>query len=312
MKVYYKPEHIEKHKKTIITIGTFDGVHLGHQKILENVVKKAKENGSRSLVITFDPHPRFVVSPDYNLQLLTTTDEKLTILETTEIDNVLVINFTKEFSQMSYEDFIKKIICDQIGVEHIIVGYDHKFGKNRGGDKSKILEMSDECNFNVSSVDEIFVDNEVVSSTKIRNALKAGNLDKANKFLGRNYFFNGKVIRGAQRGRELGYPTANIQPDANKVIPGNGVYFVKVFIKDEEYFGLMNIGTRPTFEHLQRPIIETYIFGLNKNIYSKMIKTEVIKKIRDEVKFVTKDSLIEQIKKDIDLANGIIAQLRNE
>ncbi len=308
MKVYYKPEHVEKNKKTIITIGTFDGVHLGHQKILDEVVRRAKATGGRSLVITFDPHPRFVVSPDFNLELLTTTDEKLTILDTTEIDNVLVINFNREFSQMSYGNFIKKIICDEIGVEHIVVGYDHKFGKDRGGDKGKLLEMSGICDFTVSGAEEVKIDGEVISSTKIRNALKNGELEKANKFLGRNYFFSGKVIRGAQRGRELGYPTANIKPDAHKVIPANGVYFVKVFLRDEEYFGLMNIGTRPTFEHLNNPIIETYIFGLNKNIYSKMVKTEVIKKIRDEVKFVTKEALIRQIEKDIKTAKELIKE----
>ncbi len=311
MKVYYKPEHVEKRKKTIITIGTFDGVHLGHQKILDEVVKRAKEIGGRSLVITFDPHPRFVVSPDYDLELLTTTDEKLTILETTAIDNVLVINFTKEFSQMSYENFIKKIICDEIGVQHIVVGYDHKFGKDRGGDKSKLLGMSDECDFTVSGADEVKIDGEVISSTKIRKALKTGDLEKANKYLGRNYSFSGKVIRGAQRGRELGYPTANIKPEAHKVIPANGVYFVKVFLRDEVYFGLMNIGTRPTFEHLNHPIIETYIFGLNKNIYTKLVKTEVIKKIRDEVKFVTKEALIRQIEKDIEIAEELIDKYQN-
>ncbi len=311
MKVYYKPEHVEKRKKTIITIGTFDGVHLGHQKILDEVVKRAKEIGGRSLVITFDPHPRFVVSPDYDLELLTTTDEKLTILETTAIDNVLVINFTKEFSQMSYENFIKKIICDEIGVQHIVVGYDHKFGKDRGGDKSKLLGMSDECDFTVSGADEVKIDGEVISSTKIRKALKTGDLEKANKYLGRNYSFSGKVIRGAQRGRELGYPTANIKPEAHKVIPANGVYFVKVFLRDEVYFGLMNIGTRPTFEHLNHPIIETYIFGLNKNIYTKLVKTEVIKKIRNEVKFVTKEALIRQIEKDIEIAEELIDKYQN-
>ncbi len=309
MKVFYKPEHIEKKKNTIVTIGTFDGVHLGHREILNEVVRRAKETNSRSLVITFHPHPRFVVSPDYNLELLTTTDEKLTILETTEIDNVLVINFTKEFSQLSYESFIKKIICDQIGVKHIVIGYDHKFGKNRSGDKSKLMELSDVCDYTVSSVNEVELDGEVISSTKIRNAIKEGALDKANKFLGRNYFFSGKVIRGSQRGRELGYPTANVMPEDHKLIPANGVYFVRVYIRDEEYFGLMNIGTRPTFEHLTKPIIETYIFGMNKNIYSKMIKTEVIKKIRDEVKFVTKDALITQIRKDIETAERFIAEL---
>jgi riboflavin kinase/FMN adenylyltransferase len=309
MKVYYKPEHIEKKKNTIITIGTFDGVHLGHQKILDEVVQRAKETNSRSLVITFHPHPRFVVSPDYNLELLTTTDEKLTILETTEIDNVLVVNFTEEFSRLSYETFIKNIICDEIGVKHIVIGYDHKFGKNRSGDKNKLIELSGICNYTVSSVDEVELEGEVISSTKIRNALKFGELDKANNFLGRNYFFSGKVIRGAQRGRELGYPTANVMPEDHKLIPANGVYFVRVYIRDEEYFGLMNIGTRPTFEHLNKPIIETYIFGMNKNIYSKLIKTEVIKKIRNEVKFVTKNALITQIRKDIETAEQLIDEL---
>ncbi len=306
MKVYYNPAHIEKKKKTIVTIGTFDGVHLGHRKILDEVTRRAREIGGRSLVITFHPHPRFVVEPERKFELLTTIDEKMERFEKAGIDLALAINFTKEFSELSYKEFVEKIICDEIGVTHFVVGYDHRFGKNRSGDKEKLLELADTCDYTVSSVESVTLDGEVISSTKIRNLLREGNIAKANKFLGYNYSFWGKVVRGAQRGRTLGYPTANVKPEKDKLVPANGVYVVKVTVKDENYFGLMNIGNRPTFENLNQKIIETYIFDFNENIYARNIRTEILARLRDEKKFVTKEALLEQIETDISEARKVI------
>ncbi len=310
MKVYYNPAHIEKKKKTVVTIGTFDGVHLGHRKILDEVIRKAKEIGGRSLVITFHPHPRFVVNPDEKFELLTTIDEKMERFEVAGIDVALAINFTKEFSQLSYREFIEKIICDEIGVSHFVIGYDHKFGKNRSGDKEKLLEFAEKCEYSVSSVDGVSIDGEVISSTKIRKALYEGNIDKANKFLGYNYSFFGKVVRGAQRGRTLGFPTANVKPEKDKLIPANGVYAVKVTVKDVEFFGLMNIGNRPTFENLNQKIIETYILDFNEDIYGRIIKTEILARLRDEKKFVTKEALLRQIETDLENAKKIFNEAK--
>ncbi len=305
MKVFYSLEHIEKKSNTVLTIGTFDGIHKGHQQILKEVTEKAKEFNCRSFVVTFHPHPRFVVSPEFNFKLLTTIDEKLNIFESLGIENVLVIEFTKEFSQTSYSDFIEKMICQKVGVKHIVIGYDHRFGKNRDGNIENLMNLSSRCNFSVSQVSEINQNQKTISSTLIRNYIKNGKIDEANLLLGRNYTFWGKVVRGSQRGRELGYPTANIQPDEKKVIPQSGVFGVKVTIKENEYFGVMNIGTRPTFENLSQSIIEIFIFDFKENIYSKNIKTEVLFYIRDERKFANKEELINQIEFDINYAKNI-------
>ncbi len=308
MKVYYNPAHIVKKKKTVITIGTFDGVHLGHRKILDEVTRYAKNINGRSLVITFSPHPRFVVNPDMKFELLTTIDEKMEQFEKAGIDLALVINFTKEFSELSYRDFIEKIICDEIGVTHFVIGYDHKFGKNRSGDISKLNEFAEKCQYSVSSVDGVTINGEVISSTKIRNLLYEGNIVKANHFLGYNYSFWGKVVRGSQRGRTLGFPTANIKPEKDKLIPANGVYAVKVTVKEREFFGLMNIGNRPTFENLNQKIIEVYILDFNENIYSQIIKTEILGRLREEKKFITKEALLNQINEDLQNAKKFFNQ----
>ncbi len=305
MKVFYSLEHIEKNPNTILTIGTFDGIHNGHQQILREVTEKAKELNSRSFVVTFHPHPRFVISPEFNFKLLTTIDEKLNIFESLGVENVLVIEFTKEFSQTSYSDFIEKMICQKVGVKHIVIGYDHRFGKNRDGNIKNLINLSTRCNFSVSQVSEINQNQKTISSTIIRNYIENGKIDEANSLLGRNYTFWGKVVRGSQRGRELGYPTANIQPDEKKVIPQSGVFGVKVAIKENEYFGVMNIGTRPTFENLNQSIIEIFIFDFKENIYSTNIKTEILFYIRDERKFGDKEELINQIEFDINYAKNI-------
>lgn len=310
MKIYTDNSEIKTEKSKIATVGTFDGVHQGHLNIIELLISKAKELNGKSILITFDPHPRTVVSGGFKNQLLTTLDEKVELLNKLGVDEVLVINFTKEFAQLTYEEFIKEIIVYKVNAEHIIIGHDHKFGKDRNGNEDKLRELAEKMNFYVSAVEAKKVDNEIVSSTKIRNALTEGRIKEANKYLGWNYYFSGKVIKGAKRGRLLGFPTANIELlDENKLIPKSGVYAVKCYLKDQIFFGVMNIGNRPTFNDIDYIIIEVHLINFDKFIYDEIIKIEFIERIRDEQKFEGRESLIEQITKDKKQAEKILYKI---
>jgi len=250
------------------------------------------------VVITFDPHPRMVVS-DFKIKLLTTLDEKSELLSQLGIENLLVLKFTKEFSEQTSEEFITNIICNKIGVKHIIIGYDHKFGKDRNSNDSELIELGSKNNFTVECVGPVKSGEEIISSTKIKNAIIAGNIKMANKFLGHNYCLQGTVVKGVSRGTILGFPTANIEVEnENKLIPKNGVYIVKANIENEVVYGVMNIGMRPTFADTLKVVIEAHLFEFNKDVYGKRIKIEFLKRIRDEKKFNNKEELIYQIGKD--------------
>ncbi len=312
MNIYTDNSQIEKNKNTIITIGTFDGVHRGHRNILNLVVEKAKSFNGRSLVITFDPHPRTVVSKTADIGLLTGLDEKIEIFDEIGIENLLVVKFTKEFSQLSYEEFIEDWLIKKVGVKHIVIGYDHKFGKNRGGDEIKLRSSGNKFGFDVSTVSSISIGDETISSTKIRNSLLEGDLEKANNYLGRNYLISGKIVEGANRGKLIGFPTANINPDQKeKIVPKKGVYVVSAILDSTNYFGVMNIGVRPTFDNSQITVIEVHIFDFNRSIYGEKIKVKFLKRIRDEKKFESKEELIEQIKKDKKESIDFISTLVN-
>lgn len=297
---------------SVVTIGTFDGLHIGHQQILSALVNVAKSKNLKSVVVTFDPHPRAVVSKDYNMQLLATLDEKVSMFESFEIDNLLVINFTLDFAKISSDEFVKKILIDKLDAKHVVIGYDHKFGNNRDGDKSTLKEFGEKYGFDVTCMNEFQIDDQTLSSTVVRNLLLTGDLEKANHFLGRRYSFSGKVVEGAKRGRTIGFPTANVElTDLQKLIPANGVYIVTVNVEDEILYGIMNIGIRPTFESDNTKVIEVNIFDFNKNIYNKGIKVELIQRIRSEKKFNSKEELINQIKSDKEFAQNLISKLIN-
>ncbi len=299
MRIYSDISEIEFDKDTVITIGAFDGLHVGHRELLRTVCDKAREYNGRSFLVTFDPHPRTVVSSNYRIGLLTSLKEKLELFETFGIENVLVINFTREFSQLGFRKFITDYIIKPIGLKHIVLGYDHRFGKDRAGDEEKLRSLADEYNFDVTVVNEIMVDDEVISSTKIRKALEIADLSAANKYLGYNYKLYGTVIPGAKRGRKIGFPTANIKPhDETKLVPPNGVYFVKIAVKGSEYNGIMNIGVRPTFNDTAERVIEVHLLNFSGDIYAEEIKIEFVHKIRDEKKFSSKEELTDQIRKD--------------
>ncbi len=299
MNVFDSLSEVKKDKNTVVTIGTFDGIHLGHKKIIEKVIEKTSGYGGRNFVVTFDPHPRSVVSNGKDIKLLNTLEEKLNILSNFGIQNTLVIKFTKEFSQLSSEEFFKKYIIDGIGIKEVVIGYDHHFGKGRGGDKNTLDEMGIEFNFNVTSVDAVSIDGTTVSSTKIRNALNEGNVKQASMLLGRYYSFSGKVIKGDQRGRLLGFPTANIKlDDENKLLPLIGIYAVEFIVNSQKHFGLMSIGKRPTFYNDGSVTTEVYIFDFNDDIYDKSVTVNLVDRIRGEEKYSSAEKLIEQMNKD--------------
>ncbi len=312
MKIFNDKSNIVKDSNTVVTIGTFDGVHLGHRKILAETVSKSKEYNSRNFLITFDPHPRTVVSENYKMKLLTTKEEKIELLEKAGIENVYIVNFTKEFAQLSSEDFVKEILCDKIGARHLVIGYDHKFGKDRKGDEHLLLSLGKKYGFDVTTVGPVEMNGEIISSTLIRRYLLAGKVRKANDLLGREYSLTGKVVKGSMRGRELGFPTANIEVNSkNKLIPSNGVYIVKVKLEDRIKFGVLNIGFRPTFGDEEELFVEVHILDFREEIYNFEITVNFLEHLRPEIKFGSKEELIEQIKKDREEAINFVSNLVN-
>lgn len=303
MNIFRDISEIRRDDNTYITLGTFDGVHLGHQKIIGKLIERANGAGGRNFVVTFDPHPRNVISNNSDFKILSTPPEKAVVLEKLGIRNLLIINFTKEFSQNTAEDFFKRYIIDAIGIREIVIGYDHHFGKGRGGDESTLRDMGNQFGFNVETVDAFMLNGDIISSTKIRKALSSGDITTAHKFLGRNYGFSGKVIEGDKRGRDLGFPTANIKIDyEEKLLPAIGIYVVEVLVGDDHYFGLLSIGKRPTFYNSGKIIPEVFIYDFDKDIYDKEIKILIIERLRGEEKFSSADELIRQM--NIDKKNG--------
>jgi riboflavin kinase / FMN adenylyltransferase len=298
MRIFNDLSTLPKAENTILTLGIFDGVHLGHRKIIEKLKKKAAVSNCRNLVITFSPHPRNVISGKRDLKLLTTIEEKIKLLEEIGVENLLIINFTKEFSQLSSEKFFNDYIIERIGIKEIVVGYDHHFGKGRSGDINTLRKMGMQFGFDVTSVEPFKIDNEAVNSTKIRKALAEGNIKVANSFLGREYSFSGTVVEGDKRGRELGFPTANILLDEEKLLPMMGIYAVEFLFDDEKHKGLLSIGIRPTFYDSGKIVVEVYLYDFNRDIYNKKITVRIIDWVRGEEKFSSAEALVEQMQKD--------------
>lgn len=292
----------------VITIGTFDGVHMGHVKILETVKQRAAQLQGESMVMTFDPHPRQVLFPfDENLKLINTPQEKIENLERNGIQNLVVKEFNKDFSRLTAVEFVRDILVNQLGVKELIIGYDHHFGRNREGSIDNLREMSVTFGFTVLEIPARLIDEVTVSSTKIRNAILEGDLHTANTYLGYVFSFTGTVVKGDQRGRTIGFPTANVEvPFKYKILPGQGVYAVKGRVDGQWYNGVMNIGYRPTVTDLEHLKTEVHLFGLSKEIYGQDITVQVIEKIRNEQKFNSVVELAAQIKLDADKAQKIL------
>lgn len=283
----------------ILTQGTFDGVHHGHRKILETVVNKAKNQNGVSVLLTFYPHPRLVLYPDDNqLKLITTISEKASILEELGLDYLIVQPFTKELSRLSPYQYIKEILSESLSVSTLIIGYDHRFGKNREGSIKEIKRYSKEFHFEVEQIPEQDIDDCKVSSSQVRKALLSGDLELANNLLCRAYSMCGTVVDGNKLGTKIGFPTANIDlKDAYKLIPKEGVYAVNTIIDGQTFNGMLNIGNRPTFQRNERAI-EVHLFDFSDNIYGRDVEILFRKRWRDEHKFENSTLLVEQLKKD--------------
>ncbi len=300
MRIFHNISETSDLKDTIVTIGTFDGVHLGHQKILKKLVELKNKNGGETLLFTFDPHPRKVLFPDQrDLKLITTTQEKCELLKQFGIDNVLVFPFTIEFSKMSAEDYISNIISETLKTKTLVIGYDHRFGSNREGNIETLKQVSGNYNFDLIEIPAQEINQLNISSTRIRKAIEEGEIEVANSFLGYSFFISGIVIKGKQLGRTIGYPTANIELlDLDKIKPKTGVYAVNIIIDQINFRGMLNVGCNPTTDSDRIQKIEVNIFDFDKDIYGKIIKIEFIKHLRNEVKFANLDELKEQLAKD--------------
>ncbi|MDI9873006.1 bifunctional riboflavin kinase/FAD synthetase [Flectobacillus rivi] len=299
MKVYYGIQEFQRLENAVVTSGTFDGVHLGHQKILKRLAEVAQQTGGESVVITFYPHPRTVVSADnQEVKLLSTLDEKIELLTQNGVQHLLVIPFTREFSELTSEEFIQKVIVNTIGTKTLVIGYDHRFGKNREGGFDYLVQNASRYGFGVEEISRQDIDHVAVSSSKIRKAIQDGDMTQAQHFLGRNYDLNGLVVKGKQIGRTIGFPTANIQVrEQTKLVPQDGVYAVWVYYNAEKLRGMLNIGNRPTVDGTYKTI-EVNILDFNKEIYGENLKVEFVQKVRPEQKFNGLDALKAQIAQD--------------
>lgn len=312
MQIFYSIKDLKKNKNTVLTLGTFDGIHPGHLKIIGRLVSCSKEKGCRNVVITFYPHPRTILGNDNSVKMLTTQDEKIELLEKLGVENLLIINFTKEFASLSAEDFIYDYLINGIGLTEIVLGHDHHFGKGRRGNAELLQKIADKEGFIVTKAEAFMIDGEAVSSTKIRNAIAEGDIIRANKLLGRNYEFSGIVVGGDKRGRELGFPTANIKLSSQeKLLPASGVYAVKVMVENERHTGLLSIGKRPTFYNQGELVSEVYIYDFNREIYGAKVTTELVERLRGEVKFNSAEELINQMNTDKENGYKIFNKLNN-
>ena len=307
LKVYYNLSDFKPLKNAIVTSGTFDGVHLGHQKILQILRETTEASGGESVVLTFWPHPRMVVSQDsQSLKLLSTVDEKIELLEKQEVNHLLIVPFTREFSELSSEEYVKKILIDTIGTRKLVIGYDHHFGRNREGNFQYLEDNSERFGIEIQEISRQEIENLVISSTKIRQSLLDGNVKSANDLLGRNYSFSGIVVKGRQLGRTIGFPTANVQvSETYKLIPTNGVYAVKTLVRGQWLNGIMNIGNRPTVDGIGRTQ-EVHILDFGDDIYGENITVELIDYIRPEQKFNGIEELKSQILQDKERAIQIL------
>ncbi|GAB5519262.1 MAG: bifunctional riboflavin kinase/FAD synthetase [Rhodothermales bacterium] len=307
MIIQYGPDII-RDDTTVLTVGTFDGVHVGHQAIIKYLNVRADQQGGTAAVLTFDPHPRTVLTGQPT-PLLTTIGERAQVLEEHGVKRLIVLPFTRDLAAMEAEDYVREVLVQQIGLREIVVGYDHAFGRARLGNTELLRQMSESLGFAVDRIPAAYVDDAVVSSTRIRKALmEDGAVHEAANLLGRWYAMYGRVVHGDQRGRLIGFPTANLDVDAVKVVPHNGVYAVQVWVEDQRYGGMLNIGIRPTFEGHERRI-EVHLFDFDDDLYGQTIRLEFVKRIRDERKFNGVDALIAQLTQDQACCLSVLASV---
>ncbi|MFB3386403.1 bifunctional riboflavin kinase/FAD synthetase [Flavobacterium sp. LAR06] len=309
MKLFHSINDFHSTKKTILTLGTFDGVHIGHKKILERITQNTENGKYESLVLTFFPHPRMVLQEKSEIRLLNTISEKSKLLEQTGIENLVIHPFNESFSRLTAEEFVHSILVDQFHIQKIIIGHDHRFGRNRTANIDDLIAFGAEYGFEVEQISAQEIQDVSVSSTKIRKALNEGNMKLANDYLGYNYFLTGEVVKGKQLGRTIGFPTANIQiAEDYKLIPENGVYVAKALIGQKEVFGMMNIGFNPTVNG-EKQTIEVHLFDFDADIYGEKIEVSLLHYLRDEQKFGSVDLLKAQLNQDKIDALAFVSQL---
>ena len=298
MKIFHSINDFSSTKKTILTLGTFDGVHIGHKKILKKITQNTENQKYESLVLTFFPHPRMVLQEHSDIKLLNTIDEKIDLLEKIGIENLVIHPFDEAFSRLTAEEFVSNILVDRFHIQKIIIGHDHRFGRNRTANIDDLIAYGKEYGFEVEQISVQEINDISVSSTKIRNAILEGDMALANDYLGYDYFLTGSIVKGKQLGRTIGFPTANLKiEESYKLIPQNGVYIVKSIIDGQSVFGMMNIGFNPTVDG-QKQSIEIHYFDFNADLYNQKISVSILQRIRSEQKFESVDLLKEQLEKD--------------
>jgi riboflavin kinase/FMN adenylyltransferase len=313
MRVFRDLKNLPVFKNSVITIGTFDGVHKGHQKLIERINFLAKQNNGESIIVTFHPHPRIVINPeDKSLRLLNTIEEKIALLEKYAVDNLVVVPFSRDFSEQSAEDYVGNFLVKNFHPQNMVIGYDHKFGKNRSGDFRLLEKMKIDFGYSLEEISKETLDDIAISSTKIRHSLQHGEIKLAIELLGHNYTLTGTVVRGLQNGRKLGFPTANLQVhDDYKLIPKTGIYVVRVKLHSSEVFsGMLSIGYNPTFEGKEQTI-EVNILDFNRDIYGSSLTLEFVDFIRSEKKFDSLDELIAEMKNDERITRLVIANSKS-
>lgn len=296
MKIFNGLSEFNEKGKSIITVGTFDGVHIGHQKIIQKLNATKKE--TNSVILTFFPHPRMVLQKDVELKLINTLNEKIELLQKAGLDCLVIEPFTKEFSRLTAIEFVRSVLVNKLNVKKLVIGYDHRFGRNREGSFEQLEEYASLYKFKVKEISAQDIKQVSVSSTKIRKAIVEGDVETANSYLGYEYMLTGEVVHGQGLGKKWNYPTVNIRiPENYKLLPKTGVYIIRTKIKNNPFFGIMNIGFRPTVNGKYQTI-EVHLLDFNANLYGETIQVKLIKRLRDEQKFASIEDLIKQINKD--------------
>ena len=312
MNIFHSINEFHSDKKTIVTIGTFDGVHLGHAAILKKLTQNTQNETFESTVLTFFPHPRMVLQGKSDLKLLNTINEKIKLLEKIGIDNLIIHPFDEKFAELNAEAFVSTILVDHLRVQKIIIGYDHRFGKNRTANIDDLISFGAQYGFEVEQISAQEIDEISISSTKIRTALEKGDIQLANEYLGYSYFLSGTVVKGKQLGRTIGFPTANISLEEDyKLVPQNGVYVVQAEIDSKTIYGMMNIGFNPTVQGKQKTI-EVHLFDFDTDIYNRKIQVAILQRIRSEKKFESIELLTKQLEEDRNFSRNYLQNLENK
>jgi len=306
LKIYTNLSNYTSKTKTFVTIGTFDGVHIGHQKVLSNLINSAKKDNATAVLLTFFPHPRMVLQKDANIKLINTIDERIKLLEKTGLETLVIHEFTKDFAEKTALDFVKNVLVDDLKISKLIIGYDHRFGKNREGNFEQLSAFGKTFGFEVSKIPQQEIDHITISSTKIRKAIELGNIEEANRYLGYDFMLTGEIVKGNNLGEKIGFPTANLEiKESYKLLPKTGSYIVKSELENETVYGMMNIGFNPTVKG-KKQTIEIHFFNFSKDLYGQIIQIDVLKFLRDEQKFDSVEDLKNQLEKDKEKSLKII------